>query len=87
MRQQLEKMFPMSRPEAITNAIEKSVNVHEAVDILLGSTVEETGLIYTTGHQIMMSEQIKRQFCNINTMSYCYVQGKAMIYHFFNFRF
>jgi hypothetical protein len=77
MRQQLEKMFPMSRPEAITNAIEKSVNVHEAVDILLGSRIEETGLIYTTGHQIMMA--------NINT--YCYVQGKAMIYHFFNFRF
>jgi hypothetical protein len=77
MRQQLEKMFPMSRPEAITNAIEKSVNVHEAVDILLGSTVEETGLIYTTGHQIMMSEQIKLQFCKYqyNVILLCSRQG------------
>ena len=77
MRQQLEKMFPMSRPEAITNAIEKSLNVHEAVDILLGSTVEETGLIYTTGHQIMMSEQIKRQFgkYQYNVILLCSRQG------------
>jgi hypothetical protein len=77
MRQQVEKMFPMSRPEAITNAIGKSVNVHEAVDILLGSTVEETGLIYTTGHQIMMSEQIKLQFCKYqyNVILLCSRQG------------
>ena len=69
MRQQLEKMFPMSRPEAITNAIEKSVNVHEAVDILLGSTIEETG------HQIMMSEQIKRQFGKYQYILLCSRQG------------
>ena len=45
MRDQLEKIFPTSSPEAIANAVEKSVNVHEAVDILLGNTIEEKGLI------------------------------------------
>ena len=37
-------MFPMYSPEAIKNAIDTSVNVHEAIDILLNKTAEE-GLI------------------------------------------
>lgn len=45
-KQQLEKMFPMLSPEAIKNAVEKSVNVHEAIDVLLDNTIEEKGLIY-----------------------------------------
>lgn len=41
--EQLEKIFPMLSPEAIKSAIEKSVDVHEAVNILLENTTEEKG--------------------------------------------
>ena len=41
--EQLEKIFPMLSHEAIKNAIEKSVDVHEAVNILLENTTEEKG--------------------------------------------
>ena len=38
-------MFPMLRPEAIKNAVEKSVNVYKAIDVSLENTIEEKGLI------------------------------------------